>query len=285
MRNLTCIIALLIGISVPLFNNAMALDDGQQLLNLFERENSSDREGRRKILTEIHQGKITISEDSRKELINRYLKESRFREEYIDTQKKEGLAENKARDKFYQEYEVGRKGYKQYYLDYSGLVSSLKDTRAIPGLLYGLAYYGGAIVPTHIISMGESAITPLMEIAKSQDRNLSSMALYVLSIWVNAPVSTEDYSITEAMRIKDKVLLNNIKIVLLQSLHADHLETRLRAVHGLGAFPEDDVISELEKVSKTDSAYSKHSSKYPVREAAKRNIEKLKAKKKRESSN
>ncbi len=281
-------IILLFGLTMPLLDNAMALEkEEQQLLELFKREYSLDREKRQKILTELHQGKIKISNDLKTELIDMFLKESRFQEEYIDMQKKQGVSESKAREKFHQEYEIG-KGYKEYYLGFAGLVASFKEIRAIPGLLYGLNLYGGAIVPTHIIRIGESAVEPLLEIAKSKDSNLKSMALFVLSVWVNAPKATEDYSITEEMAIKDTKLLYKLKNFFLKALHDKDERVRSSAVYGLGAFPEISVMRELEEIAKSDpySFYNKFTNKteYPIREDAKRSLEKLKAKMKGEGT-
>jgi len=68
-------------------------------------------------------------------------------------------------------------------------------------------------------------------------------------------------------------------------LHNESTAVRSSAVFGLGAFPEDIVMRELEDVLNNDpySYYSKYEDKvkHPIREDAKRTIEKLKAKMKK----
>jgi HEAT repeat protein len=154
--------------------------------------------------------------------------------------------------------------------------------RAIPGLLRALHYYGGEIVPTHVIGIGEEALEVLLGFLNSEDRTLRNESYGVLSGWVNAPVKAEDYAITKGMAIKDKQTLDRIKVAFLKALNDKDMDVRSAAVYGLAAFPDETVIKSLEEVAKSDpySFYSKYENKvkYPIREDAKRTIEKIRNK-------
>jgi hypothetical protein len=107
---------------------------------------------------------------------------------------------------------------------------------------------------------------------------LKNTALFVLSVWVNAPITAEDYSITEDMRIKNQTMLAKIKDAFLIALNDKDADARSSAVFGLSAFPEDKVIKALEEVAKSDPYYPNYEKGYPLRNEAKKSIDKIKAK-------
>ena len=286
IKKISWFLIFLFAFNVSFIGKTLALEKEEQgLLRLLQKTERSNWQEKDKIIRkwnkEIRQRRLQLSDDEKTKLIEMFEKESKFQEEYINNLKKQGFSDSKARNKFL--YEYRKKGYyADYFINFALLVYSFKDTRAIPSLLKGLHYYGGAIVPTHIIAIGEDAVEPLIELLTSEDKTLRNTAFAVLATWVNAPIVTEDYSIDESLSIKDAKLLDRIKISFTKALHDKESEVRRRAVGGLGAFPEEEVIRELEEVSKNDpySYYSEYEkkTKYPVRVGAKRTIEKLKTK-------
>jgi hypothetical protein len=240
------------------------------LLKQLEEAHKKGWNDRYKLIKEISKEKENLSKDEKDSLINLYKTESRFQEGFIEKERKKGRNINAALDKFNSQYL--KKGYARYFSDFSTLIVSFKDKRTVEPLLRGLYDYGGAIVPTHIISIGSQAVDQLLILSKSESRTIKEMAFFVLSVWVNAPLDCDDYLISQEMAIKNKQKLDEIKSVLLEGLNAKESGVRSRAIFGLQAFPEKDVIKRLEQVAKTDP------DKEDVRREAKKMIETLKLK-------
>ena len=232
------------------------------------------------VIRKIQSSQIKVLESEKSQLMEMFEKESKFQDEYVTNLRSQGYSVNEAMDKFTQEIGWGK--YLGYFGNFATLISSFKDVRAIPSLLRGLQQYGGAVVPTHIIALGEEAVKPLMDLIDSKDRTLSTMSFAVLATWVNAPIASEDYAITKEMAMKNPTVLERIKTIFLNALHDKNIDVRSSAVYGLKAFPEDMVLRELEEVAKNDpySFYSTYEKKmtYPIREDATKSIKKIKEK-------
>lgn len=250
--------------------------ENKRMIETFQGFSKSTKHERAQVLREVKENKIKVSDEAKTTLIDAFEKESLSRQEYTRKLKEQGLSENVARQKSYRE--LGGKEYVRYYGDFAALISSFKDIRTIPSLLRGLNDYGGTVVPTQIIAIGEDAVGPLITASQSSDSVMKRMSIFVLSIWVNAPLVTEDYVVNENMSIKDQKLINKIKIVLVEALHDSDVDVRSRAIFGLGAFPDETVIKELEKAAINDPYYSEYEKGYPLRDDAKKSIEKIKAK-------
>lgn len=257
-----------------LFNvsgNLFAQEKGRAFVNKLKRTEYSKGEEKGKIVKEISREKL--SDAMKSELISIFENEFTFREKYVEDLTAKGFSADKVTDQVYKVFH--KKEHLRYYAGFAALIASFKDTRGVPGLLKGIHYYGPTIHPGTIALMGDGAVEALLNATKSNDKVLKDMAFFVLSVWVNAPISAEDYSIPENLRINDKNLLDKIKVSFLKGLHDKTIEVRLRAVYGLGAFPENAVLGELEKIIKDDSGYFKEFQEYPVREEAQRAIEKI----------
>lgn len=248
----------------------------KNVVDVFQHFTQSMKHERSKILSEVKENKIQVSDKTKKTLIDAFEKESLSREAHVGMLKKQGIAENIARQKAYSD--LGGKEYVRYYGDFATLISSFKDIRTIPSLLRGLNDYGGTVVPTHIITIGEDAVAPLINTLSSNDRVLRNMSFFVLSVWVNAPVVSEDYTVDESMSIKNINQLERIKKSFLGALKDKDVDVRSRAIYGLAAFPDDAVINDLESVAKSDPYYSEYEKRYPLREEADKSIEKIKTK-------
>lgn len=259
------------------FSKEAASEDYIEKITKVENAKWEDRE---ELINEIQLKKSKLTEIEKNKIIDVFNKESSFQEKYINSIKQHGFTINEALDRFNDEY--GKKGYARYFINFTKFISAFHDVRTISGLLRAIHDYGGAIVPTQVINMGDRAIEPLLTLTNSDDRTLKNTAMFVLSVWVNAPKVTEDYSLTKDMVVKDKKLLNSIKATFIDKLHDADVDVRSRAVYGLSAFSEEIVIRELEEVSRNDPYlyYNKYSKRteYPVRDSARRSVEKLKSK-------
>ena len=280
--NITCRIFILF--FCVFYSNASLADsnDAKNILSRLEKAQKSDWKERQKEIIDINKSRrkgLKLNDIEKKKIIDMFDDESNFQEQYIKKMQNKGLSYDRALDDFAANYR--KKGYVKYYGEFAGLVSSQKDVRATPSLLKGLHYYGGAIVPSHITNLGEGAVEPLLNLAKSKDRATKVTAYSVLAKWVNAPIKREDYSITEEMSIRDKSLLNRIKSLFLKSLHDKDMDIRSASVYGLGAFPESIVLEKLEEVAKKDPLYSKYSKTFLIREDAEIVIKKIKEKMKK----
>lgn len=249
---------------------------GKNTLKLLENVEHSTWQEKDNVLREIQLEKRPLSDVEKKKLLEMFDEESKFQQEYLDSLKKRGLSINEAYDKFGAEYL--KKGYLNYFSNYTNYIYTLKDVSAIPSILRGLHYYGGAIVPTHVIGIGESAVQPLLDLLGSQDKILRNTAFFVLSVWVNAPMAAEDYSINNNMLITDSSKLSSIKTSFLEAINDKDSDVRLSIVYGLGAFPDEIVLRKLEDIANNDPYLTKYSKKYQIREEAKKSIKKIKAK-------
>lgn len=277
MRNKKRICLYLFFAASGLFNisgNLFTQEKGQDLVNKLKHTEYTKGEEKGKIVKEIVKEKGKLSNAMKSELIRIFENEFAFREKYFDDLKAKGFSVDKASNQVYKVFH--KREHIRYYADFAELISSFKDKRGVPGILKGIRYYGPAIHPGAIALMGDGAAKALLNATKSNDKVLKDMAFFVLSVWVNAPIFAEDYSIPEELRIKDKNLLDKIKASFLEGLHDKTINVRSSAVYGLGAFPENDVVTELEKIRKDDPYFSKYSKKYPIREDAQKAIEKIK---------
>ncbi|MBI5101746.1 MAG: hypothetical protein HZB33_07940 [Nitrospirae bacterium] len=270
-----CFCLLILTVASSAMSDVMA-SDAQNLIKLFEGPRTAKYEERRNMIKKVKEGKLQVSGEIKKLLIDRFEKASNLQEAYVEKLGKQGISEGKATDRFYEEY--GGQEYAQFYGDFAALVAAFKDTRAIQSLLKGLYYYGGNVLPTEVISTGENAVEPLISETKSRNKLLRRMAFFVLSVWANAPVAYQDYSIGEELAIKNITQLNDLKEIFLKALSDEEKDIRLSAAYGLGVFPEAAVIQKLEEVVSSDSYQTKYSKQYIVRDEAARTITRLKKK-------
>ena len=274
-----CLLFSFISIGAPQASEGMPGDtEANNIMELLRNAEDSSWQDRNKMLSEIRSNISGLTDAEMTLLIDIFNKESRFRGEYVQKLKDEGLTLNKASDRFRKEYI--KKGYMRYFVDFADLASSLNDTRVIPGLLRGLRNYGGAILPSHITSIGRDAIATLVDLMDSKERVLRIRATSMLVLLVKAPINAEDYSIPESMAIKDAELLEKLKAIFLKALHDEDVDVRSNAVFGLVVFPEQEVLEALEEVAKNDPEFAEFQDikYYTIREFAKRTIKELKEK-------
>ncbi len=281
IRRYVYIILTLCAFNFLCFTKCLAGEDLNR--NLIETLNKAEHSKWREkniVIRKVQEDREKLLESEKAKLVEMFEKESKFQDEYVDNLRRKGFSINDAIDKFDQE--VGRQEYRKYFGTFADLISSFKDIRAVPSLLRGLFHYDGVVVFTYVISMGEIAVKPLMNLTNSEDRVLRIEAFAVLSKWINAPISGEDYEITEEMAIKNPIYRERIKTLFLEVLRDEDIDVRSSAVFGLRAFPDDTVLRELEKVAASDSYsyYSTYEKKmiYPIREDALRSVEKIKEK-------
>ena len=274
-----CFLSSLIGIGAPqAAENKSGDTKSINIMELLQKMQVSSWQERNKMLSEIRSNIPGLSDAEKTLLIEIFDKESRFYGEYVQKLKDEGLTLSKAMDRFDREY--NNKGYFSYIVDFASLASSLKDTRVIPGLLRGLNNYGGAILPSHITSIGKDIIPPLIDLVNSKERVLKDMAFFLLTLLVKAPMQAEDYSLPDNIAIKDAELLEKLKTIFINALHDEDPGFRRSAIYGLEAFPEQEVIEALEEVAKNDPHYYMYDGKkkYSVRREARSTIRILKEK-------
>lgn len=265
-------------IGFGLFSIAGALfakEKDQNLISKLKSTDYSKGEEKQKIIKDISHRKRKLTDAMKSELIGIFDNEFVIREKYIEDLKSKGLSVQEANDEALKVFH--NKVIIKYYAELAALIASFKDSRGVPSLLRGIGYYGPSINPGTVASMGEGVVEILLNTAKSDEKMLKNMAFFVLSVWVNAPVFAEDYSITEDMRINDKHLLNKIKLSFLEGLRDSDIDVRSHAVYGLGAFPEKIVIDALEKVATEDTGYYEESKEYPVRGDAQKALKKIKS--------
>ncbi|MCK4846494.1 MAG: hypothetical protein KAS88_02395 [Deltaproteobacteria bacterium] len=244
----------------------------------FKELDSPNWQDRSEVLNEVLYGQLEIPSELKDKFIELIKEESVFEEKFVKNWIKTGLSEHEARVYFIQKYY--KDGYMQYYSELSAVVSSFKDVRVVPFLLKGIYYGGGAVVPTHVINIGEGAVNPLFDAMRSDDMLMKRESVFVFSVWVNPPRDSDDYGVSEEMLITDSETLEKIKTAFLEALGDSDERVRVHAVYGLGAFPEDIVISRLEEIAKNDPDYSELFPSSSVRGLAVEILKQLKEKRK-----
>ena len=248
-------------------------------LETLQKVENSDWREKAKVISEIRTTNPKLSDAEKGKLILIFDKESKFQEEYIEDQKKRGLSPVDANYKFYDE--VGTREYWTYFREFTEIISSFKEKKAIPSLLRGVRYFvGEGNFAIYIIDMGEQVIETLIELTNSNDKVLRTTSFSVLAQWVQAPIQTEDWGLTEDQVINDKALLSSIKKVFMNGLQDKDTGIRRQAVYGLKAFPEEDVVKALEDIAKNDpyEFHYEQKTEHPIREEALWSIEKIKEK-------
>ena len=229
-----------------------------------------------RVVDEISQEHASISEQEKRNLLQVFEKDVLFRRNYLEAPRAKGLADS-APGRFSEE----NPGYDRYVVRLAHLASSWKDAKTVPLLLTAMEEYGGAVVPSHITSIGPKAVYALLDVWRGPNERLRRTAIATLSIWVHAPLSAEDYTLTPEMAIRDEKILNLVKTALLEASDDSDGGVRLGAVYGLEAFPEAKVVAVLRHLQQSDPYYlllqEGGKAVFPVRERAKEALEKRKA--------
>lgn len=256
-------------------SNSGATEDGDKnnLLKSFEKMQNNDWKFRKNEIDLLEKNNSFNNKLTNEEItliINIFDIESKFKYNYIKDKKNKNKILNDAEQYF--NSEIYTQGYRGYYIEFAKIVAGYKDKRAINALLRSISNYGGEINPSHIILIGEEAVDILLAACGSDEIDIKNMAYFVLSNWVNAPISTDYFNITEDQTIKNKYSLEKIKKLFLSSLDDTDIDIRSMAVYGLKAFPEKNVINKLKIVAEKDSYsfYSKFKGEYvfPIRSDA-----------------
>ncbi|MDH4227803.1 MAG: hypothetical protein OEV59_08690 [Deltaproteobacteria bacterium] len=211
---------------------------------------------RNKIVSEIFEKKPALTIKEKDLLIDLYADEVGFRDRDIEKLKKKGLKEFDALVKLNDD--VRRENKDFYYEDFTMLVSSFDDPKAIPAMLDIMSAFPWDLTPYWIIRMGEDvAVEPLLKIAASKDQSINGYATYILSVWVVAPSPEDggDVSVAPEQKIRDQKKLNRIKKFFLDAVknRSTPPNVRDRAFFGLEAFPDEDTVNLLEGILKDDT--------------------------------
>lgn len=243
-----------------------------QLLRQFRAEQYKDKEI---IINDIKNKEFTI--DQQDIIIESFKVDIDLKQKYIIIKMKDGLSKEQATDLFNREYVY--KNYNKYISNQAKFISKFHNKKSVAPLLIGLKDYGSTVyTPLFIINIGEQAVDNLLSFANSSDPLLRSNAFFVLSVWINAPLTTEHYEIPSEMKLQDKNNISKIRKLFIYGLNDNFIDVRLRSLYGLGAFPDKLVISEIEKLATSDPYYESSIGVYPIRENANAVLDILKEK-------
>jgi len=205
--------------------------------------------------------------------LKRFVKDERMKVALISLLEKENKLFNTFHD--YEKYdELQVKKYWVYYRNLSGEVALLRDERAIPAVVnsYG---WGQAVVGT-LENMGEPVVVPLIEKLNSK---YSVAKRYDFSIIRILEKIVEKHTLSGESKAE-------IKKVFIKALKDEEPHVRKYAVRGLGNIGDTDVIPLIKSLADNDpceqvemfEGREKKIYLYPVREEAKKALEKLKEK-------
>jgi len=247
--------------------------DNKEDIDTLQNTKSDSYYDKNKIIIKLKNKKLSLEEKSK--ILKSFKDDISFKQYYINQKIVEGYSQSEALRLFKKQYAYNN--YIDYITGYAKFVSSFRMKESVEPLLQGLKDYGSTkYTPIFLIDIGEEAIEPLLKIAESSDDLMRSNAFFVLSVWVNAPISTEHYVLSKEKKIKNSKYLTKLKKCFLNGLKDNFIDVRLRSLFGLKAFPEPKVINEIEKVANNDPYYESIIGVYPVRENARLVIKELK---------
>jgi hypothetical protein len=157
-----------------------------------------------------------------------------------------------------------------YYGDVIGAVAALRTPASIDSLLGALGT--GGMATRTLASFGDAALDPLISKLSDSDSSIRSGAVTALSQMMDKETRQ---SLHAASRLK-------IEQALLRATSDRDVGVRLSAVDGLGNFGDPESISALERLAASDPACLQGQADegrdlYPVRNAARRALEKAKS--------
>ena len=162
-------------------------------------------------------------------------------------------------------------GYFEYYMNLLEAVTKLDDKRIVPLLVDSFGIVGGNAVPEKLSEFGDYAAKHILQKLGNRNRDVRDDAVFALNKLLKKK------TVTKKMRNQIK------KELIIKATKDEDQFVRRSAIKGLEILSDKDVIPIIKKIAKEDPYSIKivktGRMKYPVRDAAKKALEKLKAKK------